>query len=46
VRELLKAGFKVRAGARNVEAAEQAVEVAEAYGLLSKAELRQLQVRA
>jgi NAD(P)-dependent dehydrogenase (short-subunit alcohol dehydrogenase family) len=44
VRELLKAGFKVRAGARNVEAAEEAVQVAENYGLLTQQQIRNLQI--
>ncbi|MGQ3164894.1 MAG: NmrA family NAD(P)-binding protein [Agrobacterium sp.] len=44
VRELLAAGFKVRAGARDVEAAQKAVDVAEAYGLLSARQLQQLEI--
>jgi uncharacterized protein YbjT (DUF2867 family) len=44
VRELLKAGFKVRAGARNVEAAEEAVQVAQNYGLLTQQQIRNLQI--
>ncbi|KAL6764668.1 hypothetical protein V8C86DRAFT_1360984 [Haematococcus lacustris] len=44
VRELLAAGFKVRAGARDVEAAQKAVDVAEAYGLLSVRQLQQLEI--
>lgn len=44
MRELLKAGFRVRAGVRDVKAAEASVEVAEAYGLLTTQQIKQLQI--
>lgn len=44
VRELLKAGYRVRAGVRNVAAAEQSVEVAEAYGLLNASDKKRLDI--
>lgn len=44
VRELLKAGFRVRAGARSVEEAQKALEVAESYGLLTPEMVKRLQV--
>ncbi len=44
VRELLKAGFKVRAGARDVKRAEEALEVAEAYGLLSSQQIKNVTI--
>ncbi len=45
-RELLDAGYRVRAGARDVEAAQKAVKVASTYGLLTQEMLQRLQVRA
>lgn len=45
VRELLGQGFKVRAGVRSAEKAENFLSIASSYGLLSKEELGRLQVR-
>ncbi|KAG2438644.1 hypothetical protein HXX76_005191 [Chlamydomonas incerta] len=44
VRELLDAGFTVRAGARNVEAAEAALNVAAAYGIIKPEQLKRVAV--
>ena len=44
VRELLNAGFKVRAGARNVEKAQEYVRAATALGVLSGAAASKLEI--
>ncbi|RMZ56568.1 hypothetical protein APUTEX25_001415 [Auxenochlorella protothecoides] len=44
VRELLNAGKKVRAGARNIEEAEKYADLAAAYGLLAPDAVRRLQI--
>ncbi|KAG2435610.1 hypothetical protein HYH02_011901 [Chlamydomonas schloesseri] len=44
VRELLAAGFTVRAGARNVESAEAALNVAAAYGIIKPDQLKRVTV--
>ena len=44
VRELLQAGFKVRAGARNVSKAQNYVDVASSLGLLSSDAVKRLQI--
>ncbi len=40
VRELAKAGFKVRAGVRDVEAAQKSLDIAEAYGILDSSDVK------
>ena len=42
-RELLDAGFKVRAGARDVDAAKSNTEIAVQFGLLAPEQLQRLQ---
>ena len=44
VRELLGAGYRVRAGVRSAEKADDFIQIATSYGLLSKEELGRLQV--
>lgn len=44
VRELLAAGFRVRAGVRSAEKAEEYLAIATSYGLLSREEIGRLQV--
>ncbi|KAF5835146.1 hypothetical protein DUNSADRAFT_7821 [Dunaliella salina] len=44
VRELLAQGYTVRAGARNVEGAQEAIDVAEAYGLLTGDMMKRVEV--
>lgn len=43
-RELLAAGLTIRAGARNVEAAEAALQVAATYGILKPDWLKRVSV--
>lgn len=44
VRQLLLAGFKVRAGARNVDKAQQYSSLAEDFGILNSDALKRLQI--
>ncbi|EFJ52948.1 hypothetical protein VOLCADRAFT_78986 [Volvox carteri f. nagariensis] len=44
VRELLESGFTVRAGARNVEAAESALSVAASYGIIKADQVKRVTV--
>jgi uncharacterized protein YbjT (DUF2867 family) len=44
VRELLLAGFKVRAGARNTDKAQEYAELAVKLGVLSKDVIKRLQI--
>eukprot|EP00199_Chlamydomonas_sp_CCMP681_P001549 CAMPEP_0119115850 /NCGR_PEP_ID=MMETSP1180-20130426/51968_1 /TAXON_ID=3052 ORGANISM="Chlamydomonas cf sp, Strain CCMP681" /NCGR_SAMPLE_ID=MMETSP1180 /ASSEMBLY_ACC=CAM_ASM_000741 /LENGTH=937 /DNA_ID=CAMNT_0007104949 /DNA_START=11 /DNA_END=2823 /DNA_ORIENTATION=+ len=44
VRELLKSGLRVRAAARDVEQAQQAVEMAVKYGIISSGDLQRLRI--
>lgn len=44
VRELLQAGYAVRAGVRSVDGARAELEVAEAYGLLNPGQIQRLQL--
>jgi hypothetical protein len=43
-RELLQAGFSVRAGVRDVEKAETSLQVAAQYGIISSEQLKNVQV--
>lgn len=43
-RELLQAGFAVRAGVRDVEKAQASLEVAGKYGILSEEQLKRVTV--
>eukprot|EP00879_Flechtneria_rotunda_P001613 GHRR01001773.1.p1 GENE.GHRR01001773.1~~GHRR01001773.1.p1 ORF type:complete len:965 (+),score=490.83 GHRR01001773.1:1271-4165(+) len=43
LRELLQAGFKVRAGARNLDAAKESADIAVQFGLLAPEQLSRLQ---
>lgn len=44
VRELLAAGYRVKAGCRSLDSAQSAIDVAEAYGLLKPDQMKRLEL--